>query len=204
MTRSIPSVNKLFSVTRRYTVEISTAGCVFGALGLLILPLKLLGSAFLAAAVHEFCHIITLQFCQAKILHIRIGFEGAVIQTQPLPPFQELLCAAAGPIGNFLSFLLVRRFPVFGLCALLQGLYNMLPIYPMDGGRILYCICLILIPKWAESVKQAVSKIVGISIICTCVWLFCRSRQSLLLLFGAYFLHRCVLSGKTPCKEVQY
>ena len=49
----------------------------------------------------------------------------------------ELLAAAAGPVGSLSLLSLSGIFPRLALCGLVQGLFNLLPIYPLDGGRIL-------------------------------------------------------------------
>ena len=54
-----------------------------------------------------------------------------------LSPVRELLAAAAGPVGSLSLMLMGRLFPRLALCGLVQGLFNLLPIYPLDGGRIL-------------------------------------------------------------------
>ena len=54
-----------------------------------------------------------------------------------LSPVRELLAAAAGPVGSLSLMLMGRFFPRLALCGLVQGLFNLLPIYPLDGGRIL-------------------------------------------------------------------
>ena len=111
--------------------------CLMGALLLLTLPFPWLMAAIAAAVFHEMCHIGALYLMKTPPVAIRIGFRGAVIQTAPLDPKESLLCAAAGPIGSLLLFFLIHVFPRLALCAAVQGLFNLLPVYPLDGGRIL-------------------------------------------------------------------
>ena len=69
-----------------------------------------------------------------------MGAFGASIETGYMTPAAELLCAAAGPIGSISMLLTIRKFPILGLLGLAQGIFNLLPIYPLDGGRILRSI----------------------------------------------------------------
>ena len=107
---------------------------------ILVLPLKWLLCAVLAAAVHELFHIGTVCLLGGRIRGIRIAPLGAVIAAEEISGYREALCALAGPAGSFLMVLLIRRFPVLGLCALVQGSFNLLPVYPMDGGRAVRCL----------------------------------------------------------------
>lgn len=206
MTLLLPFASILSTMTKHFPVEfsVSAGGCVYGALLLLLLPLKLVICVCLAAAVHEFCHILMLQICRVPIRSIRLGMGGAMIQTIPLSPMQELLCAAAGPAGSLLCLLLLRIFPLFALCGLLQGLYNLLPIYPLDGGRILQSLCLCCFPKHTIFICKTariltIALIIGLS--CYLAW---QLRDDFYLLFAAYFLFRTRPERKIPCKEWQY
>jgi len=97
-------------------------------------------STIISAAVHELCHAGMLCVLGVGINEIRIGARGAVMETARMNHKQELLCTSSGPAGSFLLFLLFPYFPRIALCGLFQGLFNMLPVYPLDGGRILKCL----------------------------------------------------------------
>lgn len=131
----------------RPRIEITAPAYLGAAAGVLLLPVHLLLCAVLAAAFHEFCHYLALKICKIRILELKIGFFGARITTGPLKPTQEIICAAAGPVGS-LSFLIFAQIaPVLSVFGLFQGLFNLLPIYPLDGGRILRCVIEILKEK---------------------------------------------------------
>ena len=55
-----------------------------------------------------------------------------------LPPGAEALCALAGPTANLLcAGLFLRILPEFAGVSLALGAFNLLPIFPLDGGRLL-------------------------------------------------------------------
>lgn len=118
-------------------IWVSGWGCVALALTLLVLPLPWVAAAVLAAAVHELCHYLAIAALGGKVGRIAVGSGGAAMELGCLSLVRELLAAAAGPVGSLSLMLMGRFFPRLALCGLVQGLFNLLPIYPLDGGRIL-------------------------------------------------------------------
>lgn len=134
---------------RYYSVRIlrvDFAACVFGALMLLTLPLNWLLAAIFAAVFHELCHIFAILLMGGRVLGIGIGMGGAEIETDVLSPGKELVCTLAGPVGGFLLLVLSQWIPRTALCAQMQSLFNLLPIYPLDGGRALRCAAELAFP----------------------------------------------------------
>lgn len=108
----------------------------FLALLILTLPLNWVLSALLAAAVHELCHLLMLRFLGVFVYSLRIRPGGAMLDTGPVGPKEELLSALAGPLGSFFLLAFIRTAPRIALCALVQGLFNLIPLGNRDGGRI--------------------------------------------------------------------
>lgn len=121
------------------SVNLSGWGCVALALVLLVLPLPWVFGALAAGAFHECCHYFAIRALGGRVSGVAVGPRGAVMELQDLGSVAELLAAAAGPVGSLSLMLLCRLFPRLALCGLVQGMYNLLPVYPLDGGRILRC-----------------------------------------------------------------
>lgn len=182
-------------------VDFSFSACIWGCLLLLLAPFDLVFSFYAAAVIHEFCHILALRFFHIPIYSITLGIGGAVIRTAPLHPKQEFLCAAAGPAGSFLCVLFFRTFPLVGVFGLIQGIYNLLPIYPMDGGRMLRCFCQIFCPRHCDMICAVVMVMTVVAIAGVCFYLYFHTRNHLFLLFALYFLFQTCTKRKIPCKE---
>ncbi len=113
---------------------------LWAALLLLMLPFRWLMAALAAALVHEGGHLLTIYLLGGKVHGTGITARGAVIQTGQMGYAGELICALAGPVASFALCLFSRWVPLIALCGLGQGLYNLLPVYPLDGGRAVRCI----------------------------------------------------------------
>ena len=93
---------------------------------------------FAAAALHEGGHLLALAGLRGQLQHVTLSFGDVQIRTAPLPPGAEALCVLAGPAANLLcAGLFLRILPEFAGVSLALGAFNLLPIYPLDGGRLL-------------------------------------------------------------------
>ena len=182
-------------------IEIQTGAIFAGAVALLILPLSFLVSFLIAAFVHELCHYLLLRLTGLRIYRITIGFLGASMETDVMDAGREVLCALAGPVGSFLLVACNRFMPVIALCALVQGCFNLLPIYPLDGGRAIKGILELLKIPEGEKVLAFVQWITGAALCAICIYGYLRWKLGLgVLLFGMMVLLR-TLPRKTPCKD---
>lgn len=122
------------------------------AAAVLLLPVKWLVASLLAAAVHELFHCLALSLLGHGRPALRLTARGAGLDAAGLSRGAELLCALAGPAGALLLLLCGRIYPRLAICALVQSAYNLLPVYPLDGGRAVYCLSsLALHPAFATA-----------------------------------------------------
>lgn len=94
---------------------------------------------FLAAmTVHELAHAAVLLLLGGRIESVRLSFAQVELRTGLLSNRTELWSTAAGPGINLLCGWLFRRWmPAFAAVSLLLALFNLLPVWPLDGGRLL-------------------------------------------------------------------
>lgn len=169
-------------------LRIDPGACILGALALLVLPLNWLLAALCAAGFHELCHFSVIRLTGGEVRSLTVRTGGAVMEVPPMDRRAELLCAAAGPMGSFLLLGLARWFPRLALCGFVQGCFNLLPIYPMDGGRIVSC----LLPKGAKTVETVILTV-----------LFCVLITLSLCCSPGFLLPLALLARKIPCKRSQ-
>ena len=94
---------------------------------------------FLAGILlHEAGHLLALALLRVPVGRISLGLTGAVLDTGACTPGQEAVIAAAGPLVTgllaLIGYYVNQR--VFAVNLVLLG-YNLLPLYPLDGGRLL-------------------------------------------------------------------
>lgn len=171
------------------------------AILLLLLPLKWFAAVLAAAMIHELFHIAAVELLGGQVHSVEIGVGGAVITAELKSHFLEILCSAAGPIGSFTAFFLFRAYPQFALSAFLQGVFNLLPIYPLDGGRILYCIMEILGAKQIERVQIILNVIIVTLVFVFSLYLTAERGAGLLPVAMALILSLKTFSRKRPCKR---
>ena len=123
----------------RASVEVETEGGFWLVLAMMVLlfPLKVTAGVLLAAAVHELGHILAVRLTGGRVRRLVLRAGGARMETDVMEPGQELVCALAGPVAGALTALAWRVFPELAVAGLVQTAFNLLPVYPLDGGRAL-------------------------------------------------------------------
>ena len=169
---------------------------------ILLLPLDWLLAAVFAAAVHELGHLAAIKAFVRHPVSVSVGMLGATIHTGPLTNKAEFLCAAAGPSASLMLLFLCRLFPKLALCGLIQGLFNLLPLYPLDGGRMLFCLLRRCSPRRAERIFRLVQCLILFGFLAFSLLAGIHGKSGIIpFLFCNTVLSRLLLS-KIPCKSV--
>ena len=130
----------------RNRIKTQPSFCVGICLAVLILPIRWVSAWILAAACHEFGHLLVLKICKIPVTRITLDVFGAKIETGSMLPAEELICSLAGPAFGILSVLFSSVAPYFSICGFLQSVYNLLPFSGFDGGRALQIVQYTMIP----------------------------------------------------------
>lgn len=180
---------------RRIRIQTDKWFPVYIAVLLMIIPVKLLLCIGLSIFVHELFHLIAIIMMGLPVYGITIGVFGARIISSPMDNKRELICSLAGPVGGVLLALFCYREPLAFICSIFHTIYNLLPIYPLDGGRIFLCIMSFIFPvNTGKKISIAMSYITKIGLImCIGVYLFQK---------GVLYFLPCLIVAviKIPCK----
>lgn len=146
---------------------------------LLLLPLTgfnlpFVISIFIAVLGHELGHALTAQKLGYGSYGINIGFFAGTAQVDAnMHPRDNIKVVAAGPLVNLVLFLLTINFgiPEFSNVNLFLFIFNILPVYPMDGGHLLKDILMLNMRdrRRAFRISMSISSVVAVFSFITCV-----------------------------------
>lgn len=180
------------------TVCVRPSALLAPALFLLLTDTPALLAALLPAALlHELAHYAVLYLCGVRTARFTLTGLGASLYVPELHRLSygaELLSAAAGPLMNLLLWVLLsltgrEELTLFAGAQMVLGVLNLLPVRPMDGGRILWLATAYLTePYTADRVAAAVGLAVSSALLALCLWLVLTTGSGLFLLLGALWL----------------
>lgn len=156
---------------------------------------------FLAALVHEFGHLLAIWGFGGTVRSVSISFLGAKIEYSRARQsyLAEIVTALAGAVCNLLVAFFFAQFDILGGdtlffsgANLLLGLFNLLPVSSLDGGRALYFFC----AKWfgidtAQTIGEKVSIFFAAALFLLGIWVFLVSGWNISLMLIA----ACLLLG---------
>lgn len=121
---------------------------------------------FISVLVHEMAHAaMANHLCyRVRQIYIDIFYGAAEIELEHCPERDTIPIVAAGPLSNLFLFGMtlasIAFFPgvafLVDLAAvnLLLFIFNIIPIYPMDGGRLLRSLLMMKMPSNRRKAKR--------------------------------------------------
>ncbi len=167
--------------------------------------------ALLACALHEGGHACAIRLLGGRVAKLELTAWGASMipfRHRLFSYHEELLIALAGPATSlslaFLTSLWTRQWGGEGASLLaglhfMIGIFNLLPAYPMDGGRILESILTPLLgPAGSETVCALLARGIGMVLMPIGGLAAIRSGGNVTLLAAAMWLLAGQKKGETP------
>ena len=129
--------------------------------------------------MHEYAHAIVAERLGYELKSIKIMPYGIAINGdfETVTPSDEIKIAIAAPLVNIIFWLIIAGtwwlFPItysatkfMGEASLFTAIINLIPIYPLDGGRVLRGIAMLKCkPKTAQLIVRITSIVFGACIV---------------------------------------
>lgn len=105
----------------------------------------ILKAVLFSAVFHEVGHYLVAKFLGSSVSKIKLSATGAeMILDVKGGYFKEILINISGPIFSIILAVLASKagYNLLGGVSLIVGLFNALPILPLDGGKVVQIILL--------------------------------------------------------------
>ena len=145
-------------------------------------------SALAIVLLHEICHLLMAYYFHFEIEKIEILPFGAYLSLSDFyfhPILHELCVVLAGPCSHLLIYLLIQSltqdiYQDYLLSInMFVFLFNLLPIYPMDGGRVIS-----LVLQSIMDLKKALYLSLKISVFVFCILAVCYVQINTIVIIG--------------------
>lgn len=116
-----------------------------------------------ACVVHELGHVAVAAVLGGRMERLSLTAVGAELKISydvPLTYSRDSLVALAGPLANLVAggVALTLHWELAAVLTFAVGVFNLLPILPLDGGRVVYgLLANRLDSDWAERLMTALS-----------------------------------------------
>ncbi|MBQ7120546.1 MAG: hypothetical protein IJO09_10055 [Oscillospiraceae bacterium] len=143
---------------------------------------KVFAPTFAAVIIHELSHIIATRACGGSISSVDVRIFGIRVDVPELKLMsykREIIIAAAGPLAGILTAgiaaVTARYYDIpnidyfIGINIVISAI-NLIPVYPLDGGRIVLSLALSLFSlNFASALCKCITfiAIFGLLLLCT-------------------------------------
>ncbi len=169
---------------------------------------RMLALCFTACTAHELGHLAAACCLGLTVRKLTVGAMGLILDIpRSCSYWGEFFLAAAGPAASILFALAVSRLEGEGSAllagiSLIQGLFNLLPLQPLDGGEMLrIALDQLLSPDQSWKVTRLVGTAVCVLTVLAGLVLGIAGNPALLIM-GAFLTAGHLRSGRGAEKEL--
>ena len=158
-------------------------------------------SVFVIALIHELFHMFAALILGHKVIGLRILPFGACLQIEKdrLSLKHEFIIAVSGPFSNLLmltvcillKYYLNYNLVFFAYANIYMMLLNLVPAFPLDGGRIFRTYLKDFFSEY-EYAEKILSTFVSLFIITLGTYLLIKTGGNFSLLMAGFFMANCI------------
>lgn len=124
-------------MTRRSQHILSALLYLYFACLILFVPFRWIVGWLFALLIHELGHWIAVVLCGGRVVSFGFTTGGLDMVVTPMSQISRFICILCGPLFGLLPIACYRIFPEWAVFSVLLTLYNLIPIRPLDGGRLI-------------------------------------------------------------------
>lgn len=170
------------------------------------LPISMVVAVFVSVLIHEMAHAYVANRRGWRVYGIKVDlFTGSASVDTNIPERDSIPVVAAGPLSNLILMIfcipiliagepvpLVDKFLVdLAVVNLFMFIFNILPIYPMDGGRLLKDFLFLKMRKrsLAKKIAGGVSLTFSVFLLMVSIYIF----APIMLIFSLLFIYMALV-----------
>lgn len=189
-------------------IEVHPITLIYFLLALIGGYLKWYLSTLAIVCFHELCHLMMAYYFHFEIDKIEILPFGAYLSLDDFfyhPIIHEICVVLAGPCSHLFLYFFIETFinGVYQDYLLMMNMFvfgfNLVPIYPMDGGRLMS-----LLLQRLMDLKRALELSLKISVFSFCVLSICYLKINTLVIIGYLFVQQITYWKAIPTMLRQY
>ena len=144
----------------------------------------------LAAALHELGHLVMLRCFRVRVRGIDLRLFDVCIEADRPDTLRGDVCVTlGGPVMNLLLAALFSPVDLTFCCAnLALGVFNLLPVMSLDGGRLLWLLLRRLSEDAAGRVMKSVTFLIALPLMTAGIFVLLRSGYNYSLLIVSLYL----------------
>lgn len=126
-----------------------------------------------AVAAHELGHCLALWLCGKRLCRVTVSLAGIELNySGMLEGVTAIFCIAAGPLFGLVYAIAAYRIgsafsEMTGAVSLALTLFNLLPVLPLDGGRLVFALTT---PAFGERFSKVMSVLLLLGSLILLIW----------------------------------
>ncbi len=159
---------------------------------------------FFISLSHELGHLLCALLLKQKVEFFKIQPWGICMKCNNFSSVKiEFLVSAAGPLINFIFIIVavIIKHQLFFVTNVFMMIINLLPIYPLDGGRI-FSSFLRNETSYADKILRVTSSVLAIVVLLAGFYIFYKTKINFSVILAAIFI--CLTTEKSSDKNTSF